>query len=65
MSDPVILFTVFCALSLSLAFSVIAYKDVIHQPSFKYGNHVTWQIVVLFLQIIGPFIYFMTARHND
>ena len=65
MSDAVILFVVFCSLSISLAFSITAYKDVMRQPDFKYGTRLTWQAVVLFCQVIGPFIYYMTARHND
>lgn len=44
------------------ALAIIAVIHVIKHPNYRFGNQVMWLIVVLFLQFVGPVIYFVFGR---
>lgn len=49
---------------LQLLLALIALIKVVKQPSFRYGNRLLWGIVVLFISIFGPIIYFMIGKEE-
>jgi hypothetical protein len=51
------------ALELILALSALIH--ILRHRSFRFGNMFVWIIIVLFLQIIGPIIYFTIGRGEE
>ena len=47
------------------ALAIIALIHVIKHPNYRFGNKVMWIIIVLFIQIIGPIIYFLIGRGEE
>lgn len=45
-------------------FSLVAMIDIVKRRRFKCGNMAIWIIVVLFLQFIGPVLYFAIGREE-
>ena len=45
-----------------LALAITALVHVLRHPNYRFGNKVMWIIIVLFLQIIGPVVYFAFGR---
>ena len=54
---PVILIEVILA--------VIALVHALRHKTYRFGNRVLWIIVVLFVQIIGPVLYFTIGKGDD
>lgn len=50
---------------LELVLMVTALIHVLRHPNYRFGNRVLWVIVVLFVQIIGPILYFTIGRGED
>ena len=48
-----------------LALAVTAFIHVIRHPHYRFGNKIMWSFIVLFIQIIGPIIYFVFGRGED
>lgn len=49
-------------LILQLGLAVFAVIHVIKHPTYRFGNQLMWIMMVLFLQIIGPIVYFAFGR---
>ncbi len=45
--------------------AIVAFIHVIKHPNYRFGNKMMWIIIVLFLQIIGPIVYFLIGRGED
>ncbi|OJV65210.1 MAG: hypothetical protein BGO41_01220 [Clostridiales bacterium 38-18] len=50
---------------LELALAITALVHVLKHPNYKFGNKILWIIVVLFVQIIGPVVYFLFGRGDE
>ena len=48
-----------------LALALVALVHVLKHPNYKFGNKVIWIIVVLFVQFVGPVIYFTLGRGEE
>ncbi len=52
-------------LIVELALAVTALIHVLRHPRYRFGNKVIWVLVVLFIQIIGPVVYFAIGRGEE
>lgn len=50
---------------LQLALAITALIHVLKHPNYKFGNKVMWIFIVLFIQFIGPIVYFAFGRGED
>ncbi len=50
---------------LQFALAITALIHVLKHPNYKFGNKILWIILVLFIQIIGPVVYFAIGRGDD
>jgi hypothetical protein len=44
---------------------VVALRDLLPRQNLKYLPKWAWILVVLFVQIIGPIVYFLIARQDE
>lgn len=45
--------------------AIVALVHVLKHPHYRFGNKPMWIVIVLFIQIIGPIIYFLFGRGRD
>ena len=45
--------------------AVIALVDLLRQKTYRFGNQFFWIIVVLFVQLIGPILYFTIGKRDS
>ncbi|HBG0705905.1 PLD nuclease N-terminal domain-containing protein [Clostridioides difficile] len=50
---------------LDLILIITALVHVLRHPNYKIGNKVIWIIVVLFISLIGPILYFTIGRGEE
>lgn len=50
---------------LQLVLAVTALIHVLRHPAYRFGNRVIWIVVVLFVQIFGPIVYFAFGRGEE
>lgn len=50
---------------LQLVLSITALIHVLRHPRYRFGNKVMWVLVVLFVQFIGPALYFAVGRGEE
>lgn len=50
---------------IELALAITALVHVIRHPHYKFGNRPVWVIIVLFVQIIGPVVYFIFGKGEE
>lgn len=50
---------------IEMALAIIALIHVIKHPNYKFGNKIMWILIVLFIQIIGPVVYFIFGRGEE
>lgn len=50
---------------LEVILAVTALIHVLRHPHYKFGNKVLWCIIVLFIQFIGPVVYFVAGRGEE
>ena len=50
---------------LELVLMITALIHVLRHPHYRFGNKVLWIIIVVFIQIIGPIVYFAFGRGDD
>lgn len=50
---------------IELALAIFALIHVLKHPNYRFGNKMIWIIVVLFIQIIGPIVYFVFGRGDE
>jgi len=48
-----------------LALAVTALMHVLRHPHYRFGNKVMWVLVVMFIQFIGPALYFAFGRGEE
>lgn len=47
---------------LQLILSITACIHVLQHPQYRFGNAFFWVVIVLFIQFIGPILYFSVGR---
>lgn len=50
---------------LEIILAITALVHVLRNPKYRFGNKIMWIVVVLFIQIIGPVVYFAFGRGDD
>ncbi|GAF39175.1 hypothetical protein FC83_GL002708 [Agrilactobacillus composti DSM 18527 = JCM 14202] len=50
---------------LELILMVTALVHVLRHPHYRFGNRILWVLIVVFIQIIGPILYFVFGRGDD
>lgn len=50
---------------IELALMVSALIHLFNHPNYRFGNRVLWVVLVVFVQIIGPVLYFTLGRGDD
>lgn len=50
---------------LQFILAITAFVHVLKNPKYRWGNKAMWIIIVLFIQIIGPIIYFTFGKGED
>lgn len=50
---------------LQFALAITALIHVLKHPNYKFGNKVMWIFIVLFIQFIGPIVYFAFGKGED
>lgn len=50
---------------IELVLMLTALVHVLRHPNYRFGNKIIWIIVVVFIQIIGPIIYFVFGRGEE
>lgn len=50
---------------IDLVFIITALIHVIKHPNYRFGNKAIWIIIVLFISIIGPILYFAVGRGDE
>ena len=45
--------------------AITALIHVLRHPHYKFGNKPVWIVVALFVQIIGPIVYFVFGRGEE
>ena len=50
---------------IELTLAIFSFIHVLRHPHYKLGNKIIWSLVVLFIQFIGPVIYFIFGRGED
>lgn len=48
-----------------LVLMVTALVHLLKHKKFKFGNQILWIVIVIFLQIIGPILYFTIGRGDE
>ncbi|HBL84241.1 MAG: hypothetical protein A2Y17_07700 [Clostridiales bacterium GWF2_38_85] len=51
--------------ALELILAITALVHVLKHPTYKFGNKAFWVVIVLFIQIIGPVVYFIFGKGNE
>lgn len=52
-------------LIIELTLGITACIHVLRHRNYKFGNRIMWVLIVLFIQIIGPIVYFVFGRGED
>lgn len=50
---------------IQLALMITALAHILRHDTYKVGNKVVWIVIVLFVNIIGPILYFTIGRSDD
>ena len=50
---------------IELILMVTALIHVLRHPNYRFGNRVVWIVIVVFIQIAGPIVYFFFGRGDD
>ncbi|CEA00537.1 hypothetical protein BN1050_00644 [Metalysinibacillus saudimassiliensis] len=45
-----------------LTLGIFSAVHVVKHPNYRFGNQAMWLVVVLFIQFIGPLVYFVFGR---
>ncbi|MDD4189637.1 MAG: PLD nuclease N-terminal domain-containing protein [Eubacteriales bacterium] len=48
-----------------LVLGIAALIHVLRHPNYRFGNKIMWILIVLFISIIGPLLYFIAGRGED
>jgi hypothetical protein len=47
------------------ALMITALVHILRHDRYKYGSRVLWMVIVIFVGIIGPILYFTLGRSDD
>lgn len=50
---------------IELILMVTALIHVLRHPNYRFGNRGVWIVIVVFIQIAGPIVYFLFGRGDD
>lgn len=50
---------------LEVVLMVTALVHVFRHPNYRFGNRVLWSLIVIFIQFLGPVIYFVFGRGDQ
>ncbi|GEL67378.1 PLD nuclease N-terminal domain-containing protein [Marinilactibacillus psychrotolerans] len=50
---------------LEVGLMITALIHVLKHPDYKFGNKLMWILIVVFIQIIGPIVYFVFGRGEN
>lgn len=50
---------------IELALMVSALIHLFNHTTYRFGNRVLWFVLVVFLQIVGPVLYFALGRSDE
>lgn len=50
---------------LEISLSITALVHVLRHTHYRFGSKVMWILIVLFIQIIGPILYFTIGRGEE
>lgn len=50
---------------LQIVLAITALLHVLRHQHYRWGNRGLWIVLVLFLQILGPVLYFTTGRGEE
>ncbi|MDB0440859.1 PLD nuclease N-terminal domain-containing protein [Clostridioides difficile] len=50
---------------IDLVLIITALIHVIKHPNYRFGNKAIWILIVLFISIIGPILYFAVGRGDE
>lgn len=50
---------------LEVGLMVTALIHVLKHPNYKFGNKLMWILIVVFIQIIGPIVYFAFGKGEN
>ena len=45
--------------------AIVALVHVMKHPNYRFGNKIMWIVIVLFIQFIGPIVYFLFGRDKE
>ncbi len=45
--------------------AIVALIHLLKHPHYRFGNKIIWILVVLFVQFIGPILYFTVGRGEE
>lgn len=48
-----------------IVLGITALVHVLRHPNYRFGNKAMWVFIVLFVQIIGPIVYFAFGRGEE
>ena len=48
-----------------LALMITALVHVLRHEKYRFGNRILWVVIVVFLQIVGPILYFTIGRGEE
>lgn len=48
-----------------LVLGITALIHVLKHPNYRFGNKTMWILIVLFVSLIGPLVYFIAGRGED
>lgn len=50
---------------IQLVLAITALVHILKHPHYRFGNKVMWILIVLFINIIGPILYFTVGRGEE
>ena len=50
---------------IQLALAIFSLVHVLRHPNYKFGNKILWIVIVLFIQFIGPAVYFSIGKGDE
>ncbi|MDD4297272.1 MAG: PLD nuclease N-terminal domain-containing protein [Eubacteriales bacterium] len=50
---------------IQLVLAITALIHVLRHPHYKFGNKPLWIVIVLFVNLIGPIVYFVFGRGEE
>lgn len=52
-------------LLIDIALALAAVKHILRHPRYRFGNRAMWLLIVVFLLLFGPIIYFVFGKGEN